>query len=144
MTKIRWDESLSVGVDVIDEQHKTWIANYNSVVDAIESQGGPAPITRTLGFLIEYTDMHFETEAGFMRESGYPGMDEHLAKHAELQQTVANLVADYEEEGETAALETAVETFLGNWLLTHIRDTDQLFGAYVRDNDIVLSGGSAA
>jgi len=144
MNKIQWDDSLSVGVDVIDEQHQKWIAHYNSVVEAIEAQGGPAPVTKTLGFLIDYTEMHFATETGFMNESSYPGMDAHLAKHEELRQTVANLIADYEEEGETAQLESAVETFLGNWLITHIRDTDQLFGAYIKENGVVLSGGPAA
>jgi hemerythrin len=139
MKKIQWDDSLSVGVDIIDGQHQKWMEHYNGVVDAIESQGGPAPVTRTLSFLIEYTDMHFATEEGIMTKAGYPELDAHMAKHEELRLTVANLIADYEEEGETAALEEAVDTFLGNWLITHIRDTDQLFGWYVKENGIVVS-----
>jgi hemerythrin len=139
MKKIHWDESLSVGVDVIDGQHQKWMEHYNSVVDAIESEGGPAPVTRTLSFLIEYTDMHFTTEEGIMTKAGYPELDVHKAKHDELRQTVANLIADYEEEGETAALDGAVDTFLGNWLIDHIRQTDQVFGWYVKEKGIVVS-----
>jgi hemerythrin len=139
MKKIVWDDSLSVGMDAIDAQHKTWIEHYNRVVDAIEAQGGPAPVTTTLSFLIDYTDLHFTTEQGFMAQAAYPAMDEHVAKHDELRRTVADLVEDFEEEGATHALDEAVETFLGTWLITHIRDTDQLFGAYVRENGIVLS-----
>jgi hemerythrin len=138
MNKIQWDDSLSVGVDAIDEQHKIWIGRYNSVVEAIESRGGPAPITNTLGFLIDYTDTHFSTEEGFMTRAGYPELGAHKAKHDELRETVANLIQDFEEEGETHALESAVETFLGNWLIDHIRETDQLFGAFVKANGIVL------
>ena len=138
MKKIQWDDSLSVGVDAIDEQHKIWIGRYNSVVEAIESRGGPAPVTNTLGFLIDYTDVHFSTEEGFMTQSGYPELDAHKAKHEELRGTVANLVQDFEEEGETHVLEDAVETLLGNWLIDHIRETDQLFGAFVKANGIVL------
>lgn len=139
MRKIQWDDSLSVGVDVIDGQHQDWMEHYNSVVDAIESEGGPAPVTRTLSFLIEYTDMHFATEEGIMTKVGYPDLDAHRVKHQELRLTVANLIADYEEEGETAALETAVDTFLGNWLITHIRDTDQVFGRYVKEHGVAVS-----
>jgi hemerythrin len=125
-------------VDAIDEQHKIWIGRYNSVVEAIESRGGPAPVTNTLGFLIDYTDVHFSTEEGFMTQAGYPELDAHKAKHEELRGTVANLVQDFEEEGETHVLEDAVETLLGNWLIDHIRETDQLFGAFVKANGIVL------
>ena len=139
MKKIQWDESLSVGVDVIDGQHQKWMEHYNSVVDAIESEGGPAPVTRTLSFLIEYTDMHFATEEGIMTRAGYPELDAHKAKHEELRQTVANLIGDYEEEGETAQLEAAVDVFLGNWLIDHIESTDQVFGRYVKDKGIVVS-----
>ena len=138
MKKIQWDDSLSVGVDAIDDQHKTWIEHYNGVVEAIESRRGPAPVTQTLGFLIDYTDVHFSTEEGFMSRTGYPGLDAHVAKHEELRGTVADLVRDFEEEGETHSLGSAVDTFLGNWLITHIRDTDQLFGAFVRERGIVL------
>jgi hemerythrin len=139
MKKIQWDDSLSVGVTVIDDQHKTWIDHYNRVVEAIESGRGPAPVTQTLGFLIDYTNVHFTTEEGFMSQAGYPGLDAHKGKHEELRGTVANLVQDFEEEGETHSLEGAVETFLGNWLIAHIRDTDRLFGAFVKENGIVVA-----
>ena len=138
MKKIQWDDGLSVGVDAIDEQHKIWIGRYNSVVDAIESRRGPAPVTNTLGFLNDYTDVHFSTEEGFMTQAGYPALDAHKAKHEELRGTVANLIQDFEEEGETHALEEAVETLLGNWLIDHIRETDRLFGAFVKEDGIVL------
>jgi hemerythrin len=138
MKKIQWDDGLSVGVDAIDDQHKKWIEHYNSVVEAIESRRGPAPVTQTLGFLIDYTDVHFTTEEGFMAQAGYPWLDAHKAKHEELRGTVANLVSDFEEEGETRALEDAVETFLGSWLITHIHDTDQLFGTFVKEHGIVV------
>jgi hemerythrin len=139
MKKIVWDESLSVGVEAIDAQHRTWIEHYNRVADAIEGRGGPTPVTTTLGFLIDYTELHFTTEQGFMTQTRYPGMSEHVAKHDELRETVAHLVEDFEDEGATPALDQAVETFLGNWLVTHIRDVDQLFGAYVKEQGITLS-----
>jgi len=139
MKKIEWDDSLSVGIDVIDGQHQRWIEHFNSVVDAIESRGGHAPVTRTLGFLIDYTDLHFSTEERFMTQTAYPRIAGHMAKHEELRTTVANLIGDFEEEGDTPALEQAIDTFLGTWLIEHIKSTDQLFGAFVKESGIVLS-----
>jgi hemerythrin len=139
MKKIAWDDSLSIGIDAIDGQHQTWIARYNNVVDAIGSPGSTAPVVSTLDFLIDYTELHFATEEGFMRESGYPSLEAHRAKHEELRQAVADLGDDFEEEGSTYALGEAVETLLGNWLIDHIQSTDQFFGAYVREKGIMLT-----
>lgn len=139
MKKIAWDESLSVGVDIIDRQHQTWIARYNSVVDAIGSAGATAPVVSTLDFLLEYTGYHFATEEAVMREAGYPELEDHRAAHAALREAVANLGEDFEEEGSTTALGEAVETLLGTWLIQHIRNTDQRFGAYVRERGIVVT-----
>jgi len=138
MKKIEWDDGLSVGIDVIDGQHKRWIGHFNSVVDAIESRGGHAPVTSTLGFLIDYTDLHFATEERFMTATAYPEIAAQGAKHDELRVSVANLIADFEEEGDTPALEQAVDTFLGTWLIEHIRSTDQLFGAYITETGLIL------
>jgi hemerythrin len=139
MKKIIWNDSLCVGIDVVDGQHQIWIARYNNVVDAIGSAGSTAPVVGTLDFLIDYTELHFTTEESLMRESGYPDLDDHRAKHEELRRAVADLGDDFEEEGSTYALGEAVETLLGNWLIDHIQSTDQFFGAYVRDKGIVLT-----
>lgn len=138
MKKIVWDESLSVGIAVIDSQHQTWISRYNSVVDAIGSAGATASVVSTLDFLLDYTAYHFTTEEGIMRAAGYPEFEGHQAKHIALRQAVASLGDDFEEEGSTTALGEAVETLLGNWLINHIKNTDQLFGAYVREHGIVV------
>jgi hemerythrin len=139
MKKIAWNDSLSVGIDAVDGQHQIWIARYNNVVAAIGSAGSTAPVVSTLDFLIDYTEMHFATEEGFMRECGYPDREAHVAKHEELRRAVADLGDDFEEEGSTYALGEAVETLLGNWLIDHIQSTDQFFGTYVREKGIVLT-----
>jgi len=139
MQKMQWDDRLSVGVDAIDEQHKRWIEHYNSVVGAIVSHGGTAPVVTTLSFLLDYTDYHFATEEGWMTASQYPRLEEHKEKHAGLREAVSHLVADFEEEGPTPALQDAVETLLGTWLLDHIETVDQLFGTFCVERDIELA-----
>jgi len=62
MEKLKWSDNLSVGVELIDSQHKKWIEYYNSAAEALHSMQGSARIASTLGFLIDYTEEHFATE----------------------------------------------------------------------------------
>lgn len=139
MSKLQWEDSLSVGIELIDLQHKQWIDHFNRTVEAVAAQQGAMHITKTLGFLIEYTEDHFATEERHMAANHYAGLDEHKAKHDELRRTLADLVHDFEEEGVTHQLTEATGTFLGNWLIRHIQDVDMKFGAFVAKEGILLS-----
>lgn len=133
MQRIEWDDSLAVGVDMIDEQHQTWISRYNSVLDAIEERHGAEIVSKILGFLVDYTETHFAAEEARMAETNYPEMEEHMAKHKELLGTLDGLVQDFREDGPTEVLAEAVDTFLGNWLIKHIRDVDTKLGAFLAE-----------
>jgi hemerythrin len=139
MEKIRWQNSLSIGIDLIDNQHKQWIEHYNDIVDSLTSQQNRSQISKTLGFLIDYTEGHFSSEEKYMSATKYPGLPEHKAKHDELRATLATLVKEFEEEGATTQLSNAVDTFLGHWLIKHIHEVDMKFGAFVKENKIILS-----
>ena len=77
MATIKWDSSLSVGVDLIDEQHKQWIDRFNAVVETLASAQGASQLPQTLDFLIDYTHLHFSTEEAAMEKSGYPAKFQH-------------------------------------------------------------------
>ena len=131
--QIEWNESLAVGVDLIDEQHRTWIDRFNSVAQAIENRHGAEQVSKTLGFLVDYTETHFATEEGRMAETHYPDKAAHRAKHDELRKTLDGLVQDFREDGPTKELAIAVDTFLGNWLIKHIRDVDMQLGTFLAE-----------
>ncbi len=132
MNKIKWTDDLSVGIDVIDDQHKTWIEHYNNAVEAIEAKHEVAQISRSLGFLSDYTETHFSTEEKAMAESGYPELEEHQAKHDALRKTLSAMAEEFIEDGATDILADSVETFLGNWLIKHIEEVDKRFAAFSR------------
>ena len=138
MAKLQWNDSLSIGVELIDEQHKTWIEHYNALAAAVGASQGPREIAETLNFLVDYTAFHFATEERHMAASDYAGLDEHQAKHEELRAALRRLVDDFQEEGATHILADFLQTFLGNWLVDHIRDVDVRFGAHLKDKGIEL------
>lgn len=131
MSKIEWDDSLSVGVDLIDEQHKMLIKRLNDLSKAIEMTQGEGGIVQTLDFLIEYTDFHFGTEEKCMAENDYPGLEFQKKQHEEFRAALKNMVDDYEYEGVTRALTTSVNVFLHNWLRNHIKGVDHKLGEFL-------------
>ena len=139
MERIQWDDSLSVGIDLIDEQHKMMIQRISDLSNAVERyQAGPM-VMRTLDFLIEYTDFHFSTEERNMVKFGYPGLDHHRGQHEEFKVTLGNLLEDFDEEGGTMSLASAIKTFLFDWLVKHIKGVDQAFGDFLTQEGLVMS-----
>ena len=133
MTEIEWNDSLSVGVDLIDEQHKMLIQRIKDLSDAVNSSRGAGQIGKTLGFMIDYTNFHFSTEEKHMTELGYPGFDIHKQQHEEFKTTLNDMVTEFEEDGATAQLSEGVNTYLINWLIKHIKSIDTKFGEFLQE-----------
>jgi hemerythrin len=131
MAKFQWDESLNVGIDLINEQHKMLIQKINDLSDAVENVQGAESIVQTLDFLIEYTDFHFGTEEKHMEELNYPAMNAHKTAHAEFKDTLKNLYDDFDEEGATQPIAESINTFMINWLIKHIKVIDVEFGKFL-------------
>ncbi|HUV35527.1 MAG TPA: bacteriohemerythrin [Patescibacteria group bacterium] len=140
MSQLKWTDKLSIGVDLIDEQHKMLIQRLNDMSSAIEFNKGPNEIARTLSFLIDYTDFHFSEEEKHMEEQEYPGLEEHISKHEEFKTTLADLENDYREDGATNLLAHSLDTFLINWLVNHISGVDVRFGNFLKDKGVTLTG----
>ncbi len=139
MSNIAWSDRLSVGVDLIDTQHKSLIEKIAHLEDATRTGQGPAEIVRILDFLIDYTDYHFATEEKNMRAFDYPGMPAHMKKHGDFRTTLENLAEDFEEEGATQDLADSIETLLMSWFTKHIKDVDSKFGVFLRENGLTMS-----
>ncbi len=133
MTEIKWDDSLSVGVDLIDEQHKMLIQKIKDMSEAVATSRGLEKILQTLEFMIDYTEFHFGTEEKHMKELDYPRIETHIQQHKEFVSTLNHMVEDFEEDGATEALSTSINTYLINWLIKHIKSIDLKFGEFLRE-----------
>ena len=139
MTKVVWDDSLSVKIGIVDEQHKALIGRINDLSEAVEQSLGQAEISKTLDYLVDYTDFHFSTEIKHMTAFDYPDLERHRQFHGEFVKTLNGLVEDFEEDGATEPLSNAINTFLGNWLINHIRTVDVEFGRFLGEKGIELN-----
>lgn len=139
MKEVMWTDELSVGDAIIDDQHKMLIEHLNNLTKAIEHQLGPEKIAETLGFLMDYTDIHFASEEQHMAAQNYPGLDTQKELHAKFVDTLNDLERDFREEGATTELANAIDTLLVNWMVKHIQGVDAEFGAFLKSKNIALS-----
>jgi hemerythrin-like metal-binding protein len=133
MVRIEWSDGLATGVELIDNQHKMLLEKLNDISEAIEKEHGVEVITKTLDFMMDYTDFHFGTEEKHMEKTSYPRMAYHKKMHKEFVDTLKNMTLDFQEDGATQRLAESVNIFLFNWLVKHIRGVDGAFGKFLRD-----------
>jgi hemerythrin len=133
MVKIQWHEGLSVGDFLIDCQHKQLLEKLNDISSSIEKGEGIETVNRTLDFMIDYTNFHFNTEEERMIKENYPRLEYHKGQHQEFVTTLKHLSDDFLEEGATEDLAESVNMFLFNWLVKHIQGVDRAFGRYLKE-----------
>lgn len=118
-----WSEDLSVGNKFIDDDHKKLVAMVNSFHDAMEQGRGNDVIGKVLHNLVIYTKEHFSREEAEMQRIKYPKYLAHKLEHDKLIKEVADLQTGFT-SGKTM-LTMKISKFLRDWLLTHIKQTDQ-------------------
>ena len=139
MVKIEWTNGLATGVDLIDNQHKMLLEKLNDISEAIEKELGIEVITKTLDFMIDYTDFHFGTEEKHMEKTSYPRIEYHKKMHNEFVDTLKNMTLEFQEDGATQRLAESVNIFLFNWLVKHIRGVDGAFGKFLKEQEFNMA-----
>jgi len=128
-----WTEELSVGVDLIDQQHKIWFEKANQLFDAGKNGKAKEFIAQMLNFLDEYTKMHFRDEEKYMLSIQYPEYNTQKKLHTDFIAELAKLKKSYEESGSNIAIIINANQMVVNWLVQHISSQDKKIGQFVRN-----------
>ena len=125
---LEWKESYSVGIALIDEQHKHLFKLGNSALELIKSDSSldkSKEIIQLIDDLIQYTKFHFLNEESYMVKINFPLYSSHKEEHYAYIIKINSI--------DTAALSVSQEKqindlvgFLLNWILTHILENDKL------------------
>ncbi|MBI9081928.1 MAG: hemerythrin family protein [Pseudodesulfovibrio sp.] len=126
MPLINWDETMSVKVHELDEQHKTLIALINEAYEAIQKHDERV-MTELINKMRAYANMHFATEEGYMKKFGFPEIENHKFKHVKFN----NEVDDFKKKQFEKTNLSQIFVFLSQWLITHIMDEDMQYVPYV-------------
>ena len=123
-----WDSSLSVGIEVIDGQHRR-IVEYINELSAAHLDKDREKVSEVLIELIDYTLTHFTFGEGLMERSGYPLSDSHKKVHNSFVAHINKFVEQHESGKDiTRRLMSALQI----WLTHHIKNDDKDYSHLVK------------
>jgi hemerythrin-like metal-binding protein len=131
MKDLVWDETLSVDVPEIDEDHRRLVDLYNLLKHAVTAGESKEYIEALTEELIACTAWHFRHEERLMLKYRYEGLAAHKAEHAELIESGRELQRKLLAQGK--AVSTDEIELLEHWLVGHILGTDMDLGAYLAE-----------
>ncbi len=131
MEQLQWNERFSVGVGLIDNQHKKLFSIINDLIVAKENSQQQDVIEDILTELIAYTEYHFSSEEKLIKI--HPKYEDHCRIHKNFVAKVAEQAEFYQSSKQDISDETL--EFLINWLKNHVLKTDLFFFNKLKNQD---------
>jgi len=134
---LAWSKKYSIGVPRLDADHVTLISLLNQLhINMAEDQSRDA-IEPVLTALHHYADSHFEFEESLMANLKYPDLERHKDCHNDFCSRIAELAREAPMNQDVAR---SLRALLGRWLFDHVVRVDGQFGAWLKNNRIVVPG----
>ncbi len=135
MPFFNWDQSLDVGVDQMNEQHKKLVG----LMDIL-SQNSLAGVSKEglmsgCQELVDAVTKHFKDEENYMESIAFPFLEAHKNSHVKLLADLNQLLEDFKNSTGSQSNEKFLN-FFNVWILTHIRGIDMLYGTHPGETDI--------
>lgn len=129
---IEWNDDLTTGNKIIDEQHRELLARFNTLLTACNQGKGKDEVKGLLQFLGEYVKSHFAMEERLQQQYSYPEYFSHRAEHEGFIGNLKRLTDQFSEEGATLLLVIQTNQAMVEWLIRHINGTDKKLAAFLR------------
>jgi len=133
MSFYEWSESMSVGVDLIDSDHKALIDLINILHGSISGERSIQSLQDVFDRLISYAEIHFAREEKVMQACGFPGLTPHQDEHAEFTERVYEIRAKLQ-AGDDSPISDELLLYLKRWLNAHILIQDMAYKPYASGN----------
>ena len=129
---IKWSDTYSVGIKLIDDQHKGLIDITNDLFNHITGNAEEERVyfDEIIQQALDYVKNHFVTEEICMLATNFPGYSEHKQTHDEFTFNVIKSMNEFK-TGKVFVLEKFAN-FLKEWILTHIAVMDKQYNVYFR------------
>ena len=125
-----WTDSLSTGIDDIDEDHKALFNVFQDAYWISETTVDATDLYCMMANLLNYTEVHFKREEALMAASPYPFFDKHCDTHQKLITQLKKeiiLVQQHEKTPKDFVL------FIKDWFIEHINGTDKRIEPHTRN-----------
>ena len=122
----RWNSAYSVGIDSIDNQHKTMFS-YGKKIESLISNFDDSDISQNLidifSELIEYTKVHFNFEESLMKSANYENYEAHVKKHEFILAQLIDINTSVESSTQAATAFSLLQ-LVAQWIFEHIQGDD--------------------
>jgi hemerythrin len=129
MAIIEWNESLALNIPRIDEQHHRLVTMMGELETSVKEGTGGLYINYVLEELIRYITGHFEDEEQLMMRHNFPGLGSHRQEHDSYVTRLKDIKGSFR-DGDVLSRHTL--DFLEEWIVNHIKGTDQIYGSFIR------------
>jgi len=130
--KVVWSNSYSMGIKVIDDQHKGLLNFVNDLFSHATGNEYEEHLyfKEVIQGAVQYVKTHFSTEEKIMTATKFPGFAEHKKAHDAFVLNVIQTAKDYE-AGKRYTLEK-LAYFLRDWILSHVAVMDTQYAHYFK------------
>lgn len=122
-----WREEYSVKIKEIDDQHKKLFEMILNLESITHNTDFDLLIKNILEDLMEYVNIHFETEEYYFKKCNYAATDIHIGLHKEIKDNLNEKINLFFSRDMTALDIVGFHNFLLNWLKHHILEQDQMY-----------------
>lgn len=129
MAFFEWDDSIALGIPIIDEQHKALFGLVNMLNEAVKSGKGADTVGEVIWKLITYVTEHFSEEERLMLSCNFPGLAVHRKEHDQFVSRLREIQVDFIDGHEMGV---SVLDFMVDWLVCHIKGTDQGYSRFIQ------------
>lgn len=125
MPIIEWDDkTLSVGIELIDSQHKILVSYINELSELIDSEPSEEAVNQLFKKLVDYTQYHFDSEEEYFESLNDNDLILHKLQHRHFIEQLNQLQQQCKDG---IAVSSDLLDFLLDWLIIHIQCEDKKF-----------------
>jgi hemerythrin-like metal-binding protein len=138
---IIWSDGMSVGIPVIDEDHKQFLVLINELNRSIADRKAPDEIKNSLNLIIQDAERHFAQEEKLFVEWNYPDTSEHARIHAHVLNSLHEMQSKLIPYGQDSGWSN-IGLEIKDLLINHILMSDMRYAEFFHKNRDTLSPSS--
>jgi len=128
--KVLWNSEYASGNAELDGQHMELVSIVNSLLERVLAEGDALELNSRFNDVYHIVEDHFNDEEAVLRSSGYPDVDEHVARHKELLQKCAGLL---QQDAETSVSPVQMlQCIIHDLVLNHMVKEDGKYVAFLK------------
>ncbi|WXR62777.1 bacteriohemerythrin [Peptostreptococcaceae bacterium AGR-M142] len=128
-----WKDDYSVKITKIDQQHKKLFETFSILSSQMTKSSNKRELDKAINQCERAVLNHFKDEEKILKKCKYKNFDEHKHEHKQFAKKIKRKLKDFRYSNHTSEDIFEVYSFLNDWLVDHIMDSDHKYIDDVKD-----------